>query len=233
MTLTPEDARTDRELLTAHVDGDAAAFAEIVRRHQDQLWGVALRTLSHPEDAADALQDALLKAHRGAAAFRGDAAVMTWLHRIVVNACLDRLRRDLRRPADATEPDRLERYGDNEAPTSGGADTAADRLGDDVTLRLDVEAALATLAPEQRAALVLVDVLGHDIDTAASILGCLPGTVKSRCSRGRARLAPLLAHLRGPEDQPAGNRDARATVEPAEPAHRFTRTVAPEGGEQP
>ena len=90
--------RTDAELLTAHVAGDRDAFTELIRRHRDRLWAVALRTLSDREEAADALQDALLSAHRAADRFRGDAAVTTWLHRIVVNACLDRVRRRQARP---------------------------------------------------------------------------------------------------------------------------------------
>src|SRR5580698_6594353 len=94
-------APSDDELLARHVDGDPAAFSELVSRHRDRLWAVALRTLGNPEDAADALQNALLSAHRGAAGFRGGSAVTTRLHRIVVNACLDLARRGNARP---TEP---------------------------------------------------------------------------------------------------------------------------------
>ena len=92
------DARDDVALLRAHAQGDRHAFAEIVRRHRDRLWAVALRTTGDREEAADALQDALLSAFRAADRFRGDAAVTTWLHRIVVNACLDRIRRRQSRP---------------------------------------------------------------------------------------------------------------------------------------
>lgn len=92
---------TDLDLLHAHVAGDRHAFTEIFHRHRDRLWAVALRTLGDREEAADALQDALLSAHRAAGRFRGDSAVTTWLHRIVVNACLDRIRR---RQAHPTVP---------------------------------------------------------------------------------------------------------------------------------
>jgi len=68
-------------------------------RHKDRLWAVAVRTLGDAEEAADALQDAMISAFRQASGFRGDSAVTTWLHRIVVNACLDRLRRRAARPA--------------------------------------------------------------------------------------------------------------------------------------
>jgi RNA polymerase sigma-70 factor (ECF subfamily) len=175
--VVPDDAA----LLRAHVAGDRYAFAELVRRHRDRLWAVALRTLGDREEAADALQDALISAFRSADRFRGDAAVTTWLHRIVVNACLDRVRRRQSRPtvplAD-TDPHPI-------APVD--SDTA-----------LDVRAALAKLPHEQRAALILVDIEGYPVGDAAAILQVPEGTVKSRCARGRARLAALLGHLRNP-----------------------------------
>src|SRR6266567_5424057 len=93
-----EGSPADHELLRRHVAGDAEAFGELFRRHRDRLWAVALRTLCDPEEAADALQEAMISAFRRAGDFRGDSAVTTWLHRIVVNAAVDRLRR---RPAQA------------------------------------------------------------------------------------------------------------------------------------
>src|SRR4051812_49882820 len=96
---TREDsAADDRTLLARHLSGDAGAFGQLVERHRDRLWRVALRTIGNPEDAADAVQDGLLSAYRAAAGYRGDAAVTTWLHRIVVNACLDLARRRGARP---------------------------------------------------------------------------------------------------------------------------------------
>jgi RNA polymerase sigma-70 factor (ECF subfamily) len=181
----------DGALLRAHADGDPDAFTQLVRRHRDRLWAVALRTLGDREEAADALQDALISAYRSAHRFRGDAAVTTWLHRIVVNACLDRVRRRSARPTvplTETEPRPV-------APVD--SDTA-----------LDVRAALAQLPVEQRAALVLVDVQGYPVAEAAAILGVAEGTVKSRCARGRARLAVLLGYLRNPppaRDVPSGH----------------------------
>lgn len=175
-----DDAR-DRALLAAHLEGDGEAFGRLVGHHRDRLWAVALRTLGDREEAADALQDALLSACRGAASYRGEARVTTWLHRVVVNACLDRARRRAVRPTvplPATEP----------------ADQR-DPLGERET-SLDVAAALAALPADQRAALVLVDLVGLPVAEAARALGVPPGTVKSRCSRGRARLAVSLGHLR-------------------------------------
>src|SRR3954471_11420069 len=105
---TREDsAADDRTLLARHLSGDAGAFGLLVERHRDRLWRVALRTLGNPEDAADAVQDALLSAYRAAASYRGDAAVTTWLHRIVVNACLDLARRRASRPTTVLTEDNL------------------------------------------------------------------------------------------------------------------------------
>ena len=184
----PGAAPSDVELVRAHVAGDPDAFAELVRRHRDRLWAVALRTIGDREDAADALQDALLNAHRNAARFRGDAAVTTWLHRIVVNACLDRIRR---RQAHPTVPLPDGRHDDRPA----GPEPAAPAADHDTALV--VRAALAALPVDQRAAIVLVDVQGYGVAEAAVILGVAEGTVKSRCARGRARMALALGHLRG------------------------------------
>ncbi|MFC7547137.1 RNA polymerase sigma factor SigM [Plantactinospora sp. GCM10030261] len=194
----PADHRADDgDLLRAHVAGDPDAFAELFRRHRDRLWAVALRTTGDREEAADALQDALLSAHRAAARFRGDSAVTTWLHRIVVNACLDRLRR---RQAHPTVP--LPDGSRSDDPGHhGGREPAAPAADHD--LALVVRQALAALPIEQRAALVLVDVQGYPVAEAADILGVAEGTVKSRCARGRARLAVRLGHLRGRPPVPA------------------------------
>jgi RNA polymerase sigma-70 factor (ECF subfamily) len=216
----PQAGPSDSDLLRRHVQGDTEAFGLLFLRHRDRLWAVALRTLGDQEEAADALQDAMISAFRRAADFRGDSAVTTWLHRIVVNACLDRMRRRSSRPA-ASGMD--EQTLDVLARGSALADPATDK---DTTL--DVLAALRTLAPEQRAALVLVDMLGYPVADTAEILGISPGTVKSRCARGRARLLPLLAHLRRPGA--AGGQPAAASPAPAgrnQPA--APRVSPPEG----
>jgi RNA polymerase sigma-70 factor (ECF subfamily) len=185
---TDSDRLADAALLRAHVDGDPDAFAELVARHQDRMWAIALRIMRNKEDAADALQDAYISAFRRAGSYRGDAQVTSWLHRVVVNACLDRLRAMRVRETEPF-PENLDRWR---------------RLGNTTTQdpveikeqRSLVAAALDTLNADQRAALVLVDMEGYSIEEAAQILGCAPGTVKGRCARGRARLLPLLSHLK-------------------------------------
>ncbi|HEU4910754.1 MAG TPA: RNA polymerase sigma factor SigM [Actinomycetes bacterium] len=209
-----DDPRSDADLLSAHSAGDHDAFGQLVRRHRDRLWAVALRTLGDREEAADALQDALVSAFRAgssgtASSFRGESAVTTWLHRIVVNACLDRVRRRAARPADPLP--------EHDVPARGPDPVAARETA------LDVEAALAQLPVEQRAALVLVDMYGWSVQEAAEVLDCPTGTVKSRCARGRARLLPLL--------RPDGNQHAPGDVPPQ-------TSTAPaydpaEAGEQP
>jgi RNA polymerase sigma-70 factor, ECF subfamily len=181
--------RDDAVLLRRHVEGDSEAFGELVRRHRDRLWAVALRTLGDPDDAADAVQDALINAFRRARTFRGESAVTTWLHRIVVNACLDQIRHAAARPAVA--------WTDDLDPPSVASDPASQ-----ATVRLDVEAALATLPDEQRVALVLVDMEGYPVAEVAQLLSCPVGTVKSRCARARARLLPLLAPDRPGQNAP-------------------------------
>ncbi len=193
MTAT-HDAHDDVALLRAHVAGDTDAFGELVRRHRDRLWAVALRTLGDREEAADAVQDALLSAYRAADRFRGDSAVTTWLHRIVVNACLDRLRRRQARP---TVP-----LPDYEIASTGAGTPVAPTHDSDTALT--VQAALARLPADQRVPLMLLDVDGYSVAEIAGMLGVAEGTIKSRCARGRARLASMLGHLR---PAPAGDPD--------------------------
>lgn len=176
------DARSDRELLAAHRAGERRAFDELVRRHGDRLWSVALRVVRDPDDAADVVQEALVAAYRRAASYRGQAEVGTWLHQIVVNKCVDRIRHDRARPGLTGR-----RHHVLPAPHDPA---------DQAMTRLAVLDALAELPVEQRLAVILVDVEGYPVAEAARILEVPVGTVKSRCARGRLRLAGLLGHLR-------------------------------------
>ncbi|MDT5128583.1 MAG: polymerase sigma-70 factor, subfamily [Mycobacterium sp.] len=171
--------RSDAELLVAHVAGDRYAFEELFYRHHRQLYRLAQISSRTPEDAADALQDAMLSAHRSAPRFRHDASVSSWLYRIVVNACLDRLRRNKSHLTTVLEEDTCH-VGD---PTPR-VDTA-----------LVVERALMRLPVEQRAAVVAVDMQGFSVAETARVLGVPEGTVKSRCSRARAKLAETLDYF--------------------------------------
>jgi RNA polymerase sigma-70 factor (ECF subfamily) len=229
------DARSDADLLAAHVAGDHDAFGILFARHRDRLWAVALRTMGNPHDAADGLQDGLVAAYRRAETFRGDAAVTTWLHRVVVNACLDRIRAAKVRRTQPL-PDDLDDRGDRgsvEASTgaSTGAGTGTTPVDPEEAAVADerrraVLAALRTLPAQQRAALVLVDMEGYTVAEVAAILDCAEGTVKSRCSRGRDRLAVLLRDQLGdpPHGEPRAGPARPIPATPGPPRH------APEGG---
>ncbi|WP_405479827.1 RNA polymerase sigma factor SigM [Streptomyces sp. NBC_00009] len=210
---------SDQDLLTRHVAGDKDAFGELVRRHRDRLWAVALRTLGDREEAADAVQDALVSAYRAAHTFRGQSAVTTWLHRITVNACLDRARKTASRKTSPVEDtERLEQLLEPHESAAAPAERN--------DLHRELFEALGTLPVDQRAALVLVDMQGYPVAEAARVLGVPTGTVKSRCARGRARLLPLVTHLRTdngenpsgknpPPEAPGRNRTQGTPVPPA------------------
>jgi RNA polymerase sigma-70 factor, ECF subfamily len=173
--------RSDADLLAAHVAGDRYAFEELFRRHHRRLHRLATNSCRCPEDAADVLQDAMLAVHRNAGAFRHHAAVGSWLHRIVVNACIDKLRHNRTHGTVALEPD---------------AHPVVDHIPQ-IDTALVVRRALARLTADQRAAVVAVDIQGYTVADAARLLGVPEGTVKSRAARGRARLAATLAQHDG------------------------------------
>lgn len=186
--------RTDEQLLAAHVAGDRFAFEELFLRYQPQLYRLARITSQCPDDARDALQDAMLSAHCNAPRFRHDCSVSSWLYRIVVNACLDRLRRHRAHPT---------------TPLEGLA--SAGWIGDPaarVVTAIVVERALLRLPIEQRAAVVAVDMQGFSVAEAARLLGVPEGTVKSRRARARTKLATTLGYpgtaVAAAEARPAG-----------------------------
>ena len=142
-------------------------------------------------DADDATQEALMAVVRGVDRFDGRASFATWVYRVATNACLDELRRRGRRPTPAGD--------DLEVMAAHGQRGSAEDV-DGVATRLDVDAALARLPAEQRAAVVLRDLLGLDYASIAEILEIAPGTVRSRIARGRSRLADLLAERNRPPE---------------------------------
>ena len=223
--------RDDRALLAAHVDGDPEAFGILFARHRDRLWAVAPCTPATPR-RPPTRQDGMVSAFR-----RGH--LLPWRRRgghVAAgrgHPALDRIRRRKVRAADAL-PDDLDEYaaaarGSSTDPGTGLPRGPADLVVDEER-RAAVLRALATLAPEQRAALVLVDMQGYPVEEAARILGCPTGTVKSRCARGRARLAPLLVGLRSGNPPPGPRVQTR--TDPAD--HASSPSAAPaEGGDPP
>lgn len=176
------DVDSDAALVRRVLDGDLAAFGEVVRRHDERMRALAYKLLAgdrHRMD--DVLQDAYLKAFRGLGGFRLDAHLGSWLYRIVYNACIDELRRARRRadPIDTAAP-----AWEQAAPGSGPDQVA---VAADATRR-----ALARLPDDQRITVVMVDGEGLDNQTVAALLGVAPGTVASRLSRARAAMRQHL-----------------------------------------
>ena len=153
----------------------------------------------HPEDALDATQEALIAVTRGLHRYDGRALFTTWLYRVSTNAALDELRRRKRRP----EPAELS---DDRPPAASGAGGAAavgsSPVESAVAARLDVDAALAGLSPEFRAAVVLRDLCDLDYAEIAEILDVPIGTVRSRIARGRAAIADQLREPAAPPERP-------------------------------
>jgi RNA polymerase sigma-70 factor (ECF subfamily) len=171
-------ARPDEHLLEEFLKGDQGAFTELMRRHEARIFALAFRMTGNRADALDATQDTFVAAFRQAHSFRKDAAFGTWLFRVGINICKDFLRKRNRHPWDG--PDQLDT---NAAPGD---------VEGTVTLRLDIVRALQSLPEEYREAVCMHDLGGIPYEEIARLTGAPIGTVKSRISRGRRRLAELL-----------------------------------------
>lgn len=161
-----------------------------MRRHHDRIHGLCRRITGNDTDALDATQEALIAIVRGLKRFDGRSAFATWAYRIATNACLDELRRRRRRP-DPGLPEH------ERAPVGSAPDLDAA-----VSDRLAVDAALAELPDEFRAAVVLRDLCALDYAEIADVLGVPAGTVRSRIARGRAALARALGEPAAADRRP-------------------------------
>lgn len=177
---------SDAELLTKAAAGSGASFAVLMRRHENRMFAMALRMLGERADALDATQEAFIAAFRQSKSFRGESAVGTWLYRIGINACKDFARKKNRWLAQ-NDVDELEEQNVGERS-----------IDDRVATRLQIREALAKLPDEYREPVVMHDLGGIPYEEIATSTGTAIGTVKSRISRGRRRLAELLE----PEGRP-------------------------------
>ena len=184
---------SDEALAAAANAGDRGALEALLARHVDRVHAICRRVTGHPEDALDATQEALMAVTRGLHRYDGRSLFTTWLYRVATNAALDELRRRKRRPVPAEAGD------DRPLPAGAGGPAAPAPVESVVAARLDVDAALAALSPEFRAAVVLRDLCDLDYSEIAEALDVPIGTVRSRIARGRAAIA---AHLREPADPP-------------------------------
>jgi RNA polymerase sigma-70 factor (ECF subfamily) len=183
-------AAEDLDLVGRFVNGEVAAFDELMAAHEDRVFGICLRMLRNRDAALDAVQETFINVFRKADRYKAEAAFSTWLYRVAVNTCYDQIRKSKRKSA-VPLPDTL----DPADPRSGDLLEAAE-------IRPEIEEALQALPPEFRAAVVLVDLEGHALETVANMLAVPVGTVKSRVFRGRRILAQRLGNLRpGSEHQ--------------------------------
>ena len=187
----PDGEASDEALAAAANSGDRGALEVLLARHFDRVHAICRRVTGHPEDALDATQEALIALTRGLHRYDGRALFTTWLYRVATNAALDELRRRKRRP----EPAEL----DEDRSLVG----AAGSVESAVAARLDVDAALATLSPEFRAAVVLRDLCDLDYAEIAEVLDVPIGTVRSRIARGRAAIADQLREPTAPPERPS------------------------------
>jgi RNA polymerase sigma-70 factor (ECF subfamily) len=180
----------DDELIQRSRRGDLDCFNQLVERYQRQVYNLSLRMLGNAQAAEDATQDAFVSAFKGIGRFRG-GSFRAWLLRIAANACRDQLRLMRRRPTTSLEALPLELQFDGHAPSP-----------EDYALRQElgeeIRRALATLPADQRLAVILRDIVGLDYAEIAQATASSLGTVKSRLSRGRAKLRDYLRHHREP-----------------------------------
>ena len=181
----------EAQLVERSREGDLEAFNAIVVAYQDRVYNLCLRMLGSPPAAEDAAQEAFLSAYRNVGRMRG-ANVRSWLLRIASNACIDELRRRRRRPQVSLEAPSV-RDGDDERPLEL-ADPAAgpEQVAVSGEVSEALQAQLQRLPPNQRLAVILCDIEGLSYDEIAVSMASSVGTVKSRISRGRARLREAL-----------------------------------------
>ena len=163
--------------------GDQRAFAELVERHQAKLYTLAARTLGSEADAADAVQEAFLRAWLALPNFRSGALFSTWMYRITLNAAHDQRLKRRAEPAELVE----------ERPDPRDPFVARELSG-------ALQAALDSLDEDFRLAVVLYDVLGASYDEIGELTGVPEGTVKSRIYRGRRELARALGTSVAPQE---------------------------------
>jgi RNA polymerase sigma-70 factor (ECF subfamily) len=194
---------TESELIGRAQCGDQDALTELYRLHETRAYNLALRLIGNPWDAADVTQEAFIKAFGALGRFRGEARFSTWLHRIVVNAVRDHVRRRQSDPMDLDEIDRVSGP-DRSGRLVGGSVRSVESATDGLSAPL--AQALLDLDERFRLAVVLCDILGFDYAEAADILEVKEGTIKSRIFRAREDLSRRLS-AQGYAPSARGNRE--------------------------
>jgi RNA polymerase sigma-70 factor (ECF subfamily) len=179
----------DHRLIADSLDGNTAAFGELVRRYQDRLYNTVYRLVDNTDDALDVVQEAFLNAYQSLDSFKGDSLFFTWLYRIAVNTAisLKRKKRVMVRidAGSANGESVIEPFDPSDLSRPGHALEQAEQ-------ERRVQQALSRLSPEHRAVLVMKDMEGQKYETMADVLGVPIGTIRSRLHRARLELRELL-----------------------------------------
>jgi RNA polymerase sigma-70 factor, ECF subfamily len=192
-------AADDEALVKAARKGELAAFEELVFRHRDPIYARAFSMTRNEADAIDLSQEAWVKGWQRLEQFQGDSSFTTWMTRIVINLCLDHLRRQKRHRTDSIEAMDDESGGvERQMPVvtvnpSAGLERAE--------LRGKIDEALNQLSPEHRTVLVLHEFEDLEYKEIAKTVGCSMGTVMSRLFYARRKMAALLAGLKNEKER--------------------------------
>lgn len=178
----------DELILRRAQKGDAHAFEQLVTPHEQTVWRVCWHYTHHPEDAKDCMQEAMLKAWRAIGQYRGDCALETWLYRIASTVCLDFLRRRKRLPLTESADEMAEA---GVQPVDGAPTPDEALLNAESTAQL--RAAIDSLPGDMRTVLILYALEGQTYEAIADMTRASIGTVKSRLSRARQKIAKYLS----------------------------------------
>jgi RNA polymerase sigma-70 factor (ECF subfamily) len=195
MTTASQYASADDKALVAKAQkGDMLAFEELVARHRDKIYARAYSMMRNEEEALDLSQEAWVKAWQRLVQFQGESSFATWMTRIVINLCLDQIRRQKRQRTDSIE-EMDEESGGVERQMPPVAFNPTERL-ERGELRARIDRAMAQLSHEHRTVLVLHEFEEMEYKQIAKVMGCSIGTIMSRLFYARRRLAALLADLK-------------------------------------
>lgn len=190
-------ASEDEPLVKAAQRGDMEAYEQLVAKHRDKIYARAYSMMRNEEDAVDLSQEAWVKGWQRLVQFQGESSFATWMTRIVINLCLDQLRKQKRHRAESIEVMEEESGGvERQMPVVTVNPT--ERL-ERVELRQRIDKALSQLSETHRTALILCEFEGLEYKEIASAMNCSIGTVMSRLFYARRKLAALLADLKKPD----------------------------------
>src|SRR5437667_12841629 len=194
MSVKDHSSADDQALVRAAQKGDMEPFEELVARHRDKIYARAFSMMRNEEEAVDLSQEAWVKGWQRLAQFQGDSSFGTWMTRIVINLCLDQLRKQKRHRTDSIEAMTEESGGvERQMPIVSVNPTAGLERAE---LRQRIDRALGQLSYEHRTVLVLHEFEEMEYKQIAKTMACSIGTVMSRLFYARRKMAALLADMR-------------------------------------